>query len=87
LTGDDDAGLETKPDGAWTPQESILYMLDRVRQGEFYIIGPDNETPKEVDQLRIIWSAGDVAEGRPPMSRWHEDYQPMFQKFMDEHLS
>lgn len=87
LTGDDDTGLETKPDGAWTPQESISYMLDRVRQGEFYIIGPDNETSKEVDQLRIIWSARDIAEGRPPLSRWHEDYRPMFQKFIDEHLS
>jgi len=87
LTGDDDTGLETKPDGAWTPQESISYMLDRVRQGEFYIIGPDNETPKEVDQLRIMWSARDIAEGRPPLSRWHEDYRPMFQKFIDEHLS
>jgi len=87
LTGDDDTGIETKPDAAWTPQETVLYLLDKVRLGDFYILGPDNETPKEIDQLRIMWSARDVAESRPPLSRWHEDYQPLFQRFMDEGLS
>jgi len=44
-------------------------MLDKVRGGEFYVLVPDNETKRELDQLRIMWAAGDVAEGRPPLSR------------------
>jgi hypothetical protein len=47
-----------KPPGAWTPEETVLYMLDRVRAGDFYVICPDNETRPEVDALRIMWSAG-----------------------------
>jgi hypothetical protein len=36
----------------------VLYMIDRVRSGDFYILCPDNEARKEVDQLRIMWAAG-----------------------------
>ncbi|KAJ3562501.1 hypothetical protein NP233_g9531 [Leucocoprinus birnbaumii] len=86
LTGDDGTGTGIKLDAAWTPEETVLYMLDKVRQGDFYIIVPDNETPKEVDQLRIMWSAGDVAENRPALSRWHKDYKPLFEEFMQEGL-
>ncbi|KXN84168.1 3-oxoacyl-[acyl-carrier-protein] reductase FabG [Leucoagaricus sp. SymC.cos] len=86
LTGDDGTG-GIKPDAAWTPEQTVLYMLDKVRQGDFYILVPDNETPREVDQLRIMWSAGDVVEGRPPLSRWHKDYQSLFEKFMREGLA
>ncbi|KAF5348583.1 hypothetical protein D9756_009677 [Leucocoprinus leucothites] len=84
LTGDDGTGTKTKPEAAWTPEQTVLFMLDRVRQGDFYILVPDNETPKEVDQLRIMWSAGDAAEGRPALSRWHKDYKPLFEEFMRE---
>lgn len=85
LTGDD--GVKSKPDGAWTPEETVLYMLDKVREGEFYVLVPDNETKREVDQLRIMWGAGDVAEGRPALSRWHKDYKPLFEEFMREGLA
>ena len=43
-----------KPPGAWSAQETVLYMLDKVRSGDFYIICPDNETRREVDQLRCV---------------------------------
>jgi len=56
--------------------------LNNIRRELADMIGEQN-----VDQSRILWSARDVAEGRPPLSRWHEDYRPMFQKFMDEQLS
>jgi len=76
-----------KPAGAWTSEETVLYMLDRVRGGDFYIVVPDNETRREVDQLRILWAAGDVAEGRPALSRWHPNYRSLFEEYMKEGLS
>ena len=62
-------------------------QLDKVRQGKFYILCPDNETRHEVDQLRIMWGAGDVAEGRPALSRWHRDYKAIFEEYVRDGLA
>lgn len=85
LTGSNSGG--SKPPGAWTAEETVLYMLDRVRSGDFYILVPDNETKKEVDQLRIMWGAADIAEGRPALSRWHPNYKALFEEYMREGLA
>jgi len=77
----------TKPAGAWSAEETVLYMLDHVRSGEFYILCPDNETRREVDQLRIMWGAADVAEGRPALSRWHKDWKPLFEEYIRDSLA
>jgi NAD(P)-dependent dehydrogenase (short-subunit alcohol dehydrogenase family) len=76
-----------KPAGAWTAEETVLYMLDRVRLGEFYILCPDNEARRAVDQLRIMWAAGDVAEGRPALSRWHRDWKSLFDEYIRDGLA
>jgi len=86
MTGADVPDSE-KPCGAWAAQETVLYMLDRVRNGDFYILGPDNETRKEVDHLRIMWGAGDIAEGRPALSRWHPTYSALFEEYMRDGLA
>ncbi|KAI0292674.1 NAD-P-binding protein [Multifurca ochricompacta] len=83
----DQDNIDEKPAGAWTALETVQYMLDRVRSGDFYILVPDNETRREVDQLRILWSAGDIVEGRPAMSRWHQTYKPMFEEYIKEGLA
>ncbi|VDB90278.1 unnamed protein product [Peniophora sp. CBMAI 1063] len=83
----DATGTSTKPPGAWSAEETVLYMLDRVRSGDFYILVPDNETRKEVDALRIMWNAGDVTEGRPALSRWHPNYKSIFEDYMRENLA
>ncbi|KAG6902539.1 hypothetical protein C0995_015357 [Termitomyces sp. Mi166 len=85
LTGANDSAV--KPKGAWTAEETVLFMLDRVRLGDFYILVPDNETKREVDQLRIMWSAGDIVEGRPALSRWHSNYKALFEEYMKEGLA
>lgn len=85
LTGND--GTKSKPHGAWTPEETVLYMLDKVRAGEFYVLCPDNETKRQVDQLRIMWAAADIAEGRPALSRWHQNYKALFEEYMREGLA
>ncbi|KII91080.1 hypothetical protein PLICRDRAFT_107097 [Plicaturopsis crispa FD-325 SS-3] len=88
FTGMTGAGSASeKPAGAWTAQETVLYMIDSVRQGDFYILVPDNETRKEVDQLRIMWAAGDITEGRPALSRWHPVYKSLFEEYMRESLA
>jgi hypothetical protein len=65
----------TKPEGAWSPDETVVYMLRRVMAGHFYIVCPDNESSSEVDNLKIMWGAADIVEGRPALSRWHPDYK------------
>ncbi|KIJ62666.1 hypothetical protein HYDPIDRAFT_188958 [Hydnomerulius pinastri MD-312] len=76
-----------KPAGAWSAEETVLYMLDHVRLGEFYILCPDNEARRELDQLRIMWAAGDVAEGRPALSRWHKDWKSLFDEYIRDGLA
>lgn len=46
--------------------------------GHFYIVCPDNEVSSEIDNLRIMWGAADIVEGRPALSRWHPDYKVRF---------
>ena len=81
------AGSFEKPPGAWSAQETVLYMLDKVRLGDFYIICPDNETRREVDGLRILWEAGDIVENRPALSRWHPAYKGLFEEYIIEGLN
>ncbi|KAH8984717.1 NAD-binding protein [Lactarius akahatsu] len=85
-TGNQDK-IEEKPAGAWTAQETVEYMLDRVRSGDFYILVPDNETRREVDQIRMLWQAGDLIEGRPALSRWDQTYKSMFDEYLREGLA
>ncbi len=74
-------GRTAKPDGAWTPMQTVDFMLGRLALGDFYILCPDNDTPRTADERRILWSAGDIVENRPPLSRWHPDYGEAFKQF------
>ncbi len=71
-----------KPAAAWTPEETVAFMLERIAAGDFYILCPDNDVPRELDEKRILWSAGDIVENRPPLSRWHPDYAEAFAAFL-----
>ncbi|MBZ9936403.1 SDR family NAD(P)-dependent oxidoreductase [Mesorhizobium sp. BR1-1-16] len=71
-----------KPDGAWTPEQTIDFMLASIERGDFYILCPDNEVERPTDEKRILWAAGDIVENRPPLSRWHKDYGDAFQAFL-----
>jgi NAD(P)-dependent dehydrogenase (short-subunit alcohol dehydrogenase family) len=70
-----------KPAGAWTAEQVVDFMLDSMGKGDFYILCPDNDVPREMDERRIMWAAGDIVENRPPLSRWHPDYKEAFAKF------
>lgn len=71
-----------KPAGAWTPAQTIDFMLTRLEAGDFYILCPDNEVSRDLDERRIAWAAGDIIENRPPLSRWHAGYAEAFSAFL-----
>lgn len=75
-------GRTDKPAGAWTPEQTIDFLLDRLPHGDFYILCPDNEVDRATDARRIAWAAGDIIENRPPLSRWHADWKAAFDAFL-----
>ncbi len=82
-TGLTTGGRAEKPAGAWTPEQTIDFMLASIERGDFYILCPDNEVERATDEKRILWAAGDIAENRPPLSRWHKDYGDAFKAFLN----
>ena len=73
-----------KPAGAWTPEQVVDLMIERLARGDFYILCPDNETTPEQDAKRIAWAAGDLIENRPALSRWDPDWQDAFTRYMTD---
>jgi len=81
FTGLTSRGRAEKPAGAWTPEQTVDFMIERIDAGDFYILCPDNDVPRSLDERRVLWAAGDLVENRPPLSRWHPDYADAFAKF------
>ena len=71
-----------KPAGAWVPDQVAEFMIDSLNRGDFYILCPDNDVDRKLDEKRIAWAAGDIIENRPPLSRWHKDWGDKFQAFL-----
>jgi NAD(P)-dependent dehydrogenase (short-subunit alcohol dehydrogenase family) len=76
-------GRTEKPDAAWTPEQTVDFMMARLAEGDFYILCPDNDVPRSLDERRILWAAGDIVENRPALSRWHPDYAEAFKAFTE----
>lgn len=75
-------GRTEKPESAWTPQETVDFMMQSLENDDFYILCPDNDVARPTDEKRILWAAGDIIENRPPLSRWHPDYADAFKAFL-----
>ena len=82
FTGLTAKGRSEKPAAAWTPEQTVDFMLERIEAGDFYILCPDNDVPRSLDERRILWAAGDIVENRPALSRWHPDYAEAFAEFV-----
>lgn len=82
FTGLTAKGRTEKPAGAWTPEQTVDFMLTRLEAGDFYVLCPDNDVPRVLDEKRMLWAAGDIVENRPPLSRWHLDYADAFARFV-----
>lgn len=77
-------GRSEKPEAAWTPEQTVDFMMDSLERGDFYILCPDNDVDRATDEKRIAWAAGDIIENRPPLSRWHPDWADRFKAFLKQ---
>ena len=77
-------GRVEKPAAAWTAEQTADFMIERASAGDFYILCPDNDVPRRLDERRILWAAGDIVENRPPLSRWHKDHSEAFAAFVKD---
>ena len=75
-------GRSEKPEAAWTPEQTVEFMMESLDNGDFYILCPDNDVDRATDEKRIAWAAGDIVENRPPLSRWHPDYAEAFKDYL-----
>jgi NAD(P)-dependent dehydrogenase (short-subunit alcohol dehydrogenase family) len=82
FTGMTSRGRSEKPAGAWTADQVVDMLISGMNRGDFYILCPDNEVTREIDNRRILWAAQDITENRPPLSRWHADYKAAFDQFL-----
>jgi NAD(P)-dependent dehydrogenase (short-subunit alcohol dehydrogenase family) len=82
FTGLTSRGRAEKPAGAWTPEQTVDFMIERIDAGDFYVLCPDNDVSRSLDERRILWAAGDIVENRPALSRWHPDYAEAFAAFV-----
>ena len=84
FTGLTARGRTEKPPGAWTAEQTVDFMVERLDAGDFYILCPDNDVPRPLDERRILWAAGDIVENRPALSRWHPDFADAFAAFVKQ---
>ncbi|MBO6509053.1 MAG: SDR family NAD(P)-dependent oxidoreductase [Roseibium sp.] len=70
-----------KPAAAWTSEQTVDYFIEKMSDGDFYILCPDNDVDSTRDRRRAEWAAGDIIQNRPPLSRWHPDYKDAFADF------
>ena len=82
FTGMTRRGRTEKPPGAWLPEQVVDMLIDGMNKGDFYILCPDNEVTRAIDNRRILWAAGDITENRPALSRWHPDFKAAFEQFL-----
>lgn len=74
--------IPEKPPAAWTSEQVVEFMLESLARDDFYILCPDNDATREMDEKRMAWAVGDVIENRPALSRWHPDWKDRFEAFM-----
>jgi hypothetical protein len=59
-------------------------MWPALARGDFYILCPDNDVARATDEKRIRWSANDIIENRPALSRWNPAYAEAFADYMKD---
>ncbi len=76
--------MPEKPDAAWTCEQTVDFMFESLDRGDFYILCPDNDVTREMDEKRIQWNADDIIKNRPALSRWHPGFEDDFAAFMKD---
>lgn len=75
LSGGAPGSTEDKPAGAWSAEQVVEFLEGKMKEGKFYVICPDNDVDMDTDRRRMMWTMGDVVEGRPPLTRWREEWK------------
>jgi len=75
LSGNVVGGSREKPKGAWSPEQVVEYLEGKMAEGKFYVVCPDNDVSEETDKKRMLWAANDIVQGRPPLTRWRDEYK------------
>ncbi|NQY14562.1 MAG: SDR family NAD(P)-dependent oxidoreductase [Henriciella sp.] len=78
------AFIPQKPPFAATSEETVDFMMSSLDRGDFYILCPDNETPRPLDEKRVQWTADDIIKNRPALSRWHPDFEDAYKAFIED---
>lgn len=81
-TGITASRIAEKPPGAWTPEQVVEFMLQSLERGDFYVLCPDNDVTRAMDEKRMAWAMGDLIENRPPLSRWHPAWKDRFEAYL-----
>jgi len=81
-TGITQGHVSGKPPAAWTSEQVVDFMMESLARDDFYILCPDNDVTRAMDEKRIAWMAGDIIENRPALSRWHPDWKQRFEAYM-----
>src|SRR4029077_13409496 len=66
FTGMTARGRTEKPPGSWTPDQVIDVLVERMGNGDFYIICPDKDGTPDIDNSRLLWGAEDIIRKHPP---------------------
>lgn len=80
--GDGEGQRKEKPKGAWSGEQVVDFLEEKMEEGKFYVLCPDNDVSESMDRKRIAWTANDLIEGRPPLTRWREDYKVEAEEWM-----
>ncbi len=71
-----------KPPGAWSADQVADELVAGMGRGDFYILCPDNDVTRAMDEKRIQWMADDLILNRAALSRWDPDYKAAFETYM-----
>jgi hypothetical protein len=82
FTGITQGSGASKPPAAWTGDQVVDEMLAAMGRGDFYILCPDNDVTRAMDEKRVQWMADDLIRNRPALSRWHPDFKDEFAAWM-----
>lgn len=73
-----------KPAGAWLPDQIAKFLIASLEKDDFYILCPDNDVARPLDEARMRWAGDDIIKNRPALSRWHPDYAEAYADFVKD---
>ncbi|ROV95104.1 hypothetical protein VSDG_05842 [Cytospora chrysosperma] len=84
LSGNKPGTASEKPEGAWWPDQVVDYLEVKMGEGQFWVLCPDGQVTEQLDRKRMLWGATDAIEGRPPLTRWRDEWKGKHQEWLDE---